>query len=205
MKRMGVRVAQARAQRERAVRSDSLRNRDAIIEAAAECLADNPTASLADIAQAAGIGRVTLYGHFSSRSELLTALLNHTMERVESELATVDLHRDTWAALDALASSSWKLVYRLERLRGVVELALPAEQMHGSHDRPRERVVGLLARGRAEGLFRIDQSIEWQTAAYFALLHGVASEIRASRLTEREVRVALPQTLRALLQTTRDS
>ncbi|MEO6943317.1 MAG: TetR/AcrR family transcriptional regulator [Lacisediminihabitans sp.] len=178
-----------------------MRNRDAILEAAAECLAANPSASLADIAQTAGIGRVTLYGHFSSRNELLTALLHHTMERVESELATVDMHGDAWTALDAQTSSSWKLVYRLERLRGAVELALPAEQMHGSHDRPRERVVDLLTRGRAEGSFRTDQSIEWQTAAYFALLHGVASEIRSSRLTEREVRVALPQTLRALLQT----
>ena len=198
-------MAQARAQRERAVRSDSLRNRDAILEAAAECLADDPTASLADIAQAAGIGRVTLYGHFSSRNELLTALLHHAMERVESELATVDLQGDTWAALDALAASSWKLVYSLDRLRGVVELALPAEQMHGSHDRPRERVIELLTRGRSEGSFRSDQSIEWQTAAYFALLHGVASEIRASRLIEREVRKALPQTLRALLQAPHDS
>lgn len=193
------------AQRERAVRADSLRNRNAILEAAAECLADNPVASLADIAQAAGIGRVTLYGHFSSRNELLTALLHRTMERVESELANVDLHGDPWAALDALAGSSWKLVYSLDRLRGVVELALPAEQMHGSHDRPRDRVVELLTRGRAEGTFRRDQSIEWQTAAYFAILHGVASEIRAGRLTEREVRTALPQTLRALLQAPHES
>ncbi|MGV8896860.1 MAG: TetR/AcrR family transcriptional regulator [Rhodoglobus sp.] len=194
-------MANARAQRERAVRSDSLRNREAILEAAAGCLADKPTATLADIAQAAGIGRVTLYGHFSSRSELLAALLHHTMERVESELAAVDLDGDTWAALDALAGSSWELVYSFDRLRGVVELALSGEQMHDSHDRPRERVVELLVRGRAEGSFRSDHSVEWQVAAYFALLHGVASEIRSGRLTEREVREALPQTLRAILQT----
>ena len=60
--------------RERALRSDSLRNRDAILEAAADCLTANPNASLADIAQAAGIARITLYGHFASRSDLLTNL-----------------------------------------------------------------------------------------------------------------------------------
>ena len=198
-------MAQAGAQRERAVRSDSLRNRDAILEAAAECLAGNPAASLADIAQAAGIGRVTLYGHFSSRNELLAALLHRTMEHVESELATVDLRGNIWDALDALAATSWRLAYNLERLRGVVEQALPAEAMHCSHDRPRERIVELLTRGRADGSFRTDQSIEWQVAAYFAILHGVASEIRAGSLTEKEVRMALPQTLHALLRVSSDS
>ena len=198
-------MAQEPAQRERAVRSDSLRNRDAILEAAAECLADNPAASLADIAQAAGIGRVTLYGHFSSRNELLAALLHRTMEHVESELATVDLRGNIWDALDALAATSWRLAYNLERLRGVVEQALPAEAMHGSHDRPRERIVELLTRGRADGSFRTDQSIEWQVATYFAILHGVASEIRAGRLTEKEVRMALPQTLHGLLRVSSDS
>ncbi len=193
------------AQRERAVRSDSLRNRDAILEAAAECLTDNPAASLADIAQAAGIGRVTLYGHFSSRNELLAALLHRTMERVESELASVDLGGDPWQALDAVIASSWRIVHSLSVLRGVVEQALPAEEMHGSHDHPRERIERLLARGRAEGSFRDDQSIAWQTACFFAILHGAASEIRAGRLTEREVQKALPQTLRALLRASPES
>lgn len=192
-------------ERERAVRSDSLRNRDAILEAAAECLADNPAASLADIAQAAGIGRVTLYGHFSSRNELLTALLHRTMERVESELASVDLGGDPWEAMDALVTTSWRIVHSLNMLRGIVEQALPPEEMHGSHDHPRERVEGLLTRGRADGSFRDDQSIAWQTACFFAILHGAASEIRAGRLTEQEVQKALPQTLRALLRASPES
>ena len=190
----------AQAQRERAVRSDSMRNRDAILEAAATCLAANPRSSIADIAQAAGVGRVTLYGHFSSREELLTALLHRTMARVESELSAVDLGGAPWEALDALVATSWKLVDSLNTLRGVVEQALPDEQMHGSHDSARNRVEQLLARGRSDGTFRTDQSIEWQTACYFSLLHWAASEVRAGRLPEPEVQEFLPQTLRALLR-----
>jgi AcrR family transcriptional regulator len=195
----------AQAERERAVRSDSLRNRDAILEAAAECLTTDPNASLADIAKAAGIGRVTLYGHFSSRNELLAALLHRTMARVEAELSAVDLGGDPWQALDALATSSWRIVHDLNTLRGVVEQALPAEELHGSHGDPRTRFEELLARGRAEGAFRRDQTVEWQTACYFALLHGAASEIRAGRLTEREVEQYLLQTLRALLRVAPES
>lgn len=185
--------------RERAIRSDSTRNREAILVAAADCLTDNPSASLADIAHAAGVGRVTLYGHFSSRDELLRELLHQAMARVQAELASVDLDGSPWAAMDALVASSWRLVHTLNVLRGVVERELPAEEMHGSHQDPRTRVLHLLARGRADGSFRTDQTIEWQTACYFSILHGAASEVRADRLTEAEVTAVLPQTLRLLL------
>ncbi|SBS73196.1 TetR/AcrR family transcriptional regulator [uncultured Microbacterium sp.] len=190
----------AGVQRERAVRSDSTRNRDAILHAAAECLSVNPSASLADIAQAAGIARITLYGHFSSRNELLTELVHTSMARVEAELASVDLSGDTWHALEALVASSWRLVSSLSVLRGVAEQALPADEMHGSHGDPRTRVEHTLARGRTDGSFRDDQSIAWQTACYFSLLHGAAAEVRAGRLGEDEVQESLIQTLRALLQ-----
>lgn len=189
----------ARSERERAVRSDSTRNREAILTAAAECLSANPGASLAEIAQAAGVGRVTLYGHFASRSELLQALLHYSMERVESELATVNLDGTPWQAMDALVSTSWKLVYHLNALRGVVERELPEHELHGSHGDPRARVEELLTRGRADGSFRADQSVAWQSACYFSILHGAASEIRDGRLSELEVQQILPQTLRLLL------
>ena len=193
------------ASRERAVRSDSLRNRDAILEAAATCLEDNPRASLADIAQAAGVGRVTLYGHFASRQDLLVALVERTMDRIERELSGVDLSGTTWEALDALVASSWQLLHRVNVLRGVVEQELPDRAMHDSHDGPRSRVEHLLARGRTDGSFRTDQTLAWQVACYFAILHGAASEIRAGRLSEREVAGLLPQTLRSMLRPTPDA
>jgi TetR/AcrR family transcriptional regulator, mexCD-oprJ operon repressor len=41
-----------------------------------ECLASDPQASIADIAQAADLGRVTLYGHFASRGEYVITRLH---------------------------------------------------------------------------------------------------------------------------------
>ncbi len=186
--------------RERGVRSDSTRNRDAILAAAARCLTDNPSATLADIAQAAGIGRVTLYGHFPSRSELLTALLHTTMVRVETQLSAIDLSGSPWEAMDTLATTSWRILSEVNTLRGVVEQELPDAAMHASHDDPRARLIRLLERGRADGSFRRDQGIDWQVACYFSILHGAASEIRAGRLTEEDVQTLLPATLRSLLQ-----
>ena len=175
-------------------------SRRAILAAAARCLTDNPSATLADIAQAAGIGRVTLYGHFPSRSELLTALLHTTMVRVETQLSAIDLSGSPWEAMDTLATTSWRILSEVNTLRGVVEQELPDAAMHASHDDPRARLIRLLERGRADGSCRRDQGIDWQVACYFSILHGAASEIRAGRLTEEDVQTLLPATLRSLLQ-----
>ena len=189
----------AMKQRERAVRSDSIRNREAILQAAASCLTQNPNASLADIAAAAGIGRVTLYGHFSSRDELLAALLHRSMERVEKQLSSVDLSGDPWEALAALVASSWRVLQELAALREVVERALPQE-LGDSHDIARTRVQGLLSRGRANGSFRNDQGLDWQVACYFSILHGAATELRAGRLLQADIEKLLLGTMRALLR-----
>jgi TetR/AcrR family transcriptional regulator, mexCD-oprJ operon repressor len=49
-------------------RAEARRNVVGILDAASPCLARDPSASLADIAREAGVGGVTLYGHFDSRS-----------------------------------------------------------------------------------------------------------------------------------------
>lgn len=56
------------------------RTRKAILDAAMSVLADNPTASLADIAAAAEVGRSTLHRYFAERTELLRALALHVHE-----------------------------------------------------------------------------------------------------------------------------
>lgn len=50
------------------------RTRDAILAAAGEALAADPTASLTDVTAAAGVSRATFYRHFESRAALLAAL-----------------------------------------------------------------------------------------------------------------------------------
>jgi TetR/AcrR family transcriptional repressor of lfrA len=53
------------------------RTRKAILDAAMTVLADNPGASLGDIASAAEVGRSTLHRYFAERSDLLRALALH--------------------------------------------------------------------------------------------------------------------------------
>ncbi|MHA7224309.1 TetR/AcrR family transcriptional regulator [Arthrobacter sp. RHLT1-20] len=186
-------------QKERTKRADAVRNKDAIIDAALTCLGDNPGASMSEIARVAGVGRVTLYGHFADREELVGAVFARTMDRAESELAAVDIEQDTWASLRELVQSSWRVLYQFNSLLAAAERYLSAEQIRAHHDKPLAPVIAVLEKGRSEGVFRTDQSTAWQAACFYSILHSAAAEIRAGRLKEVDAARILPSTIRALL------
>ena len=58
--------------------------REKIIQCAVTVLATNPLASLDEIAEAAGVGRATLYRHFESRSVLIRELMVNAKEKMDA-------------------------------------------------------------------------------------------------------------------------
>ncbi|MGV1791751.1 TetR/AcrR family transcriptional regulator [Rhizobium sp. A37_96] len=65
----------------RPLRADARRNRDTLIEVAAQAFASHGTdASLEDIARRADVGIGTLYRHFPSREHLVEAVYRHEVE-----------------------------------------------------------------------------------------------------------------------------
>jgi AcrR family transcriptional regulator len=184
---------------DRTRRADAQRNRAAIVDAAVSCLAANPRASMAEIAQAAGIGRVTLYGHFSSRPELIRAVLAETMGHVEGHLAPLQLDGEPGAALNLLVTSSWRIIDRFHGLLEAAEQELGTEVIRGHHDQVMLRVRRLIERGQTEGAFRSDLPADWLASCFFAILHGGAAEIRAGRLSETRAEMVIPATIQALV------
>ena len=65
-----------------------LTTRDAILESAFQLYKETPTASLADIAEHAGIGRATLHRHFSSRNDLLIELARVAIVELDTAAET---------------------------------------------------------------------------------------------------------------------
>lgn len=61
-------------------RSDARRNREQILDAAVRVLADDPGASINDIAAAAGLGRATVYRHFADVPSIQAALAEEARE-----------------------------------------------------------------------------------------------------------------------------
>jgi AcrR family transcriptional regulator len=96
------------AQASREKRSDARRNRDAIMAAALQALAESPDASLNAIAKRAGVANATLYRHFSSREDLVLATYEHEVSEVVDAADTLLRERPPLEAL-----SSW--VARLAR------------------------------------------------------------------------------------------
>lgn len=184
---------------DRGRRADASRNRDAIIDAGLRLLNENPAVSIAEIAAAAGVSRITFYGHFSSRDELLDAVSAWTMARVEAEIATIDVHQGPWPSLEALIQSQWRLVAEFSGVVRAAEQAAP-ERVRHHHAGPIARVQALMRAGREDGSFRTDQSLEWQIACFFAILHGAAAELSSGRLSEAEAATVIPETVHALLR-----
>jgi AcrR family transcriptional regulator len=193
----------AGAEADRGRRADAVRNREAIMDAALRCLAENPSASMAEIALAAGVGRVTLYGHFSSREELVDAVFERTIAQADAQLAGLDLTGDALAAMRRLVSSSWRIVAESQDLLAAAEEALGSDRIRAHHHQPMRRVAALIKRGQTEGSFRSDQPIGWLTTCFHTVLHAGAAEVRAGRLKEQEAARVIPETVIALLMAPR--
>jgi AcrR family transcriptional regulator len=181
-------------------RADAERNIAAILAAGTRLLSDDPGASVADIAKAAGVGRVTLYGHFPSREALVDAVLDHAVGMADTSLADDSL--DTAPAPEAMATllrSSWEILDRHRRLFVAADRVLPTERIREHHDRPLRRVERLIERGRQAGDFRTDLPLGWLVTTFFAIIHSAAQEREAGRLAADEVEHVLVSTMLSLL------
>ncbi|MFI5488598.1 MULTISPECIES: TetR/AcrR family transcriptional regulator [Micromonospora] len=163
-------------------RADAQRNIAAILEAAVNALSRNPDASVSEIAKAAGVGRVTLYGHFPNRDDLVEAALASAIEQGHAALDAVDLTGDTRQALGRLVHSSWQLVNQSRSLLLAAQGVLPPGRIRDLHAGPVERVEGLVKRGQEEGVFRRDLSTSWLVGVMHSVMHNAADEINAGRL-----------------------
>jgi len=164
-------------------RADALRNIEAIIAAATRLLAVKPDASVNEIATAAGVGRITLYGHFDSRATLLQEVAERAIARTEEELARVDVDGDPRDALGRLLQTTWHLTHRYGALVIAASQELSPEQMRRAHDEPSARVRRLLERGRAAGQFRSDAPIDWQISVIQAILHGASAAVHRGEIS----------------------
>jgi len=159
-------------------RADALRNAQVIADAAMRVLADHPGASMAEIADASGLGRATLYRHFATRADLVRVIQARAMDAGAVAHAAADLDRGD--AVDALRRAIAALVAVGERFRLLAgEAALDPTRMQY---RPEVagRLLAVVERGQRTGELRDDLPATWVVSALSALL-GVALRSLADR------------------------
>jgi AcrR family transcriptional regulator len=191
--------ARAQAQASQPRRADAKRNVAAILAAAVECLANNPDTSMAEIAAAAGVGRMTLYGHFKTRADLLDAVLTEVAAQAHDTLDAADVTGDPRAALARLAAANWLIVDRLRHVLEAAQRELPAERIHQAHGQVLGRVQAVIERGQDAGAFRADLPLPWLVSLAMNVMHAAAAEVSAGRLTSGQAPSVVAGTLLAAL------
>ncbi|MBE1489606.1 TetR/AcrR family transcriptional regulator [Plantactinospora soyae] len=178
-------------------RADARHNADKILDAAVACLSRNADASVSEIAQSAGVGRVTLYGHFPSREVLVEAALQRVLAEGEKVLESLDLTGDPRHALSVLIRSSWLLIAQSSAVLEAAQTALPPERVQQLHLKPAQRVDELIHRGQATGAFRVDLPPDWLTSVLHHVMHGAANDVAAGRLDRTDAPVFITETILA--------
>jgi len=142
-------------QNPRAPRSDARANRESILAAAREALAQDPRASIDQIARAAGLSRRALYGHFDDRNALVRELIATGAERFNA-LAESELDGDARVALAELAARLWHEAAHIQTVTGIALEDTHVADTAAALAPLRQRVAGIVERGQRTNTLRTD-------------------------------------------------
>ncbi|MER5338097.1 TetR/AcrR family transcriptional regulator [Micromonospora sp. NPDC002717] len=182
-------------------RADALRSRAAVLDAAVRLLSAHPDASVEAVASAAGVTRQTVYAHFSSRQQLLTAVLDRVTEEVVAAMDAADT--DTGPAADALLRVLDVSAREAGKYRGLLQ-AISAVPVSPRADQERhapvaDRLRRVVRRGQEAGEFDDRLPADWFVAVVVKLGHAASEEADAGRMSEADATAALRTSLLRVL------
>lgn len=157
-------------------RQDTRRNRAALISAARQrMVADGMNTPTKAIARTAGLGSATLYRHFPTRVDLLTAVFGEEIDHCRAELSRATGIPDPWEALAHLLHTVAATELSVPGLAAALqrgETALPAydalwKEAHGIIDSlaARLRAGGARPDLRRQDLWLLLQAVRAATAS----------------------------------------
>ncbi len=154
----------------------------AIIEAAFQLLNQNPRASLADIANHAGVGRATLHRHFSGRDDLIKVLMLQAIDETERAADTASQHASSYAealqlifkAIIPLGNRHWFLAQEHEPGDRTIKRKL--EQQNKAMNK-------VINHAKTEGLFSSELPNDWIIQTYDHMIHAAWEMVRTGQAT----------------------
>lgn len=175
-------------------RKEAEHNAEAILDAAAALLAEQPDGSVSAIADAAGLSRQTVYSHFPSRRHLVDAAVTRALDRAATRIDAALLDEGPAdEALSRLIATSWAIVAEHGALLEAARTQLAPGVLRDRHRPIRERLAALIGRGHRDGSFDRNLSDEWLLTVFFALVHAAADQ-RLEGHDEENVAAALSRT-----------
>ncbi len=163
-------------------------DRDHVLRSAAALLTRKSTATMDEVAKAAGISRATLHRHFAGRDALVRALEALGIEECETALDAARL--DEGPAADAVE----RLVREIESAAGLLAFLYTENQLFEGEEQNQgwtridDRISALFRRGQLAGEFRIDLTPAWLTEALYGLLASGAWLVQSGKGAPRDFR-----------------
>ncbi|MEU6574691.1 TetR/AcrR family transcriptional regulator [Streptomyces sp. NPDC046805] len=161
-------------------------DRDQVLRSAAALLTRKSTATMDEVARAAGISRATLHRHFAGRDALVRALESLGIAECEAALDAARL--DEGPASDAVR----RLVKEIEPAAGLLAFLYSENQLYEGDEQNQgwtgidDRIAALFRRGQADGEFRLDLAPAWLTEALYGLLASGAWAVSEGRVARRD-------------------
>ncbi|MFC9754381.1 TetR/AcrR family transcriptional regulator [Streptomyces sp. NPDC056921] len=190
---MGERAAQP-------LRADAERSVRAILEAAERVLAEDPGASMEQIAAAAGVARTTIHRRFANRQALIEALATSAARRLAQ--AVDDGRPDTAPPLVAMH----RITANVLQVKGAWAFALglaedPDSEAAALQQDINRRCIAVLERARADKLIDEAADLDWVRRVYYALIgeslrgntDGADPDTLAARIIDTLLRGAGPR------------
>ncbi|WP_149183790.1 TetR/AcrR family transcriptional regulator [Streptomyces sp. TRM49041] len=170
-------------------------DRDQVLRSAAALLSRKSTATMDEVARAAGIGRATLHRHFAGRDALVRALEELGIQEFEAAIDAARL--DDGTAEDGLR----RLVAGVEPVAGLLAFLVTenqlfeGDQMNEGWARLDARVSALFRRGQERGEFRIDLTPAWLTEALYGLIGTCAWCVQDGRVAGKDFQYMIVELL----------
>ncbi|MEO0548710.1 MAG: helix-turn-helix domain-containing protein [Pseudomonadota bacterium] len=164
--------------------SKSLRlsSEDAIIEAAFAVFSRDPSASLSEVADRAGVGRATLHRYFSSREDLIRALAKTAIE--EMDTAVEDACKDAASFSEVVRLSLIALVPLGDRYAFLEHEALEDDpELEAAFTEEKHETTKMVESAKQEGLFDEAIPTSWIVQAYDGLLYAGWESVRTGEAT----------------------
>ncbi len=158
---------------------------DAILEAGYRLLSSNSGASMADIAEAAGVGRATLHRHFATREDLMSALAKRALKELSQAIETATKDAPSYTeglrlALEAVIPLADRQAFlTLEAADHDIDIARAYEQ-------ERKETAAAFDAAKFEGSFAKDIPAEWMVAMYDAVIDAAWTLVRAEDATPKQ-------------------